>query len=146
MRELLATAVAFGRELRASGLPIDLGAAIDFARSLALVHIGDRDEVKAAGATVFIRRHEDLEIYDAVFERFWRARRQPTADHRDDVPHARVARHGGLGRSRGHGRVRSGPASSRSSRPSLQLRPGKRPTTDPSTESSWRRTPTASAS
>jgi len=75
-RKLLATSVEFGRALRRSGLPIDLGAAIDFARALTMVHIGDRDEVKAAGATIFIRRHDDLEIYDRVFEQFWRARYQ----------------------------------------------------------------------
>jgi uncharacterized protein with von Willebrand factor type A (vWA) domain len=71
----LAVSVEFGRALRAAGLPIDLGAAIDFARSLTLVHIGDRDEVMAAGETVFIRRHDDLDIYKEVFDRFWRARR-----------------------------------------------------------------------
>lgn len=76
-RKLLATSVEFGRALRRAGLAIDLGAAIDFARSLTLVHIGDRDEVKAAGATIFIRRHDDLEVYDRVFEQFWRARSNP---------------------------------------------------------------------
>jgi uncharacterized protein with von Willebrand factor type A (vWA) domain len=78
-RKLLATSVEFGRALRRSGLPIDLGAAIDFSRALTLVHIGDRDEVKAAGATIFIRRHDDLEVYDRVFDQFWRARFQTFA-------------------------------------------------------------------
>jgi uncharacterized protein with von Willebrand factor type A (vWA) domain len=76
-RKLLATAVEFGRALRRAGLPIDLGAAIDFTRALTLVHIGDREEVKAAGAAIYIRRHDDLEIYSRVFEQFWRARFQP---------------------------------------------------------------------
>jgi uncharacterized protein with von Willebrand factor type A (vWA) domain len=76
-RQLLATAVAFGRALRSAGLQIDLGAAIDFARALTLVHIGDRDEVKAAGATVFIRRRDDLEVYGPVFDRFWSTSRSP---------------------------------------------------------------------
>ncbi len=75
-RRFLGVSVEFGRALRAAGLPIDLGAAIDFARALTLVHIGDRDEVKAAGAALFTRRRDDQEIYNAVFERFWRARRQ----------------------------------------------------------------------
>jgi uncharacterized protein with von Willebrand factor type A (vWA) domain len=78
-RQLLATSVKFGRALRAAGLAIDLAAAIDFSRALTLVHIGDRDEVKAAGATIFIRRHDDLEVYDRVFEQFWRSRRTPFA-------------------------------------------------------------------
>ena len=54
------------------GLAVDLGAAIDFARALTLVDIGDREQVRAAGAAVFVRRRDDLEIYDEVFDRFWR--------------------------------------------------------------------------
>ncbi len=69
---LLAAAVEFSRELRDAGLAIDLGAVIDFARALALVSIGDRDEVRAAGATVFVRHREDRGAYDRVFDRFWR--------------------------------------------------------------------------
>ena len=57
-----------------AGLTTDLGAAIDFARALALVDLGDREQVRAAGAAVFVRRRDDLEIYDEVFARFWRAR------------------------------------------------------------------------
>ena len=36
-RRLLSEAVGFGRALRAAGLSVDLGAAIDYARSLTLV-------------------------------------------------------------------------------------------------------------
>jgi uncharacterized protein len=71
---LLAASVRFGRELRAAGLPIDLAGAIDFARALALVDVGQRDVVRAAGAAIFVRRHDDLPTYNAVFERFWRRR------------------------------------------------------------------------
>jgi uncharacterized protein len=74
---LLAASVRFGRELRAAGLPIDLGGAIDFARALALVDIGHRDVVRAAGSAIFVRRHDDLPTYDAVFDRFWRRRGLP---------------------------------------------------------------------
>ena len=68
------SAVRFARALRLAGLTTDLGAAIDFARALALVDIGEREQVRAAGAALFVRRRDDLEIYDAVFARFWRAR------------------------------------------------------------------------
>jgi uncharacterized protein with von Willebrand factor type A (vWA) domain len=75
-RLLLAEAVGFGRALRAAGLHIDLGAAVDYARALTLVDIGQKATVRAAGATVFVRRRDDLEVYDRVFDRWWRQRRR----------------------------------------------------------------------
>ena len=75
-RRLLSEAVGFGRALRAAGLHIDLGAAVDYARALPLVDIGDREQVRAAGETVFVRRRDDRETYDAVFDRWWRQRRR----------------------------------------------------------------------
>ena len=77
----LKNAVLFTRALRSAGVPTDLGGALDFARALTLVEIGDRTQVHAAGATVFCRRHADLPVYDAVFDQFWRrhvARIAPT--------------------------------------------------------------------
>jgi hypothetical protein len=75
-RRLLAEAVGFGRALRAAGLPVDLGAAVDYARSLTLVELGDREQVRAAGEAVFVRRRDDRIPYNAVFERWWRQRRR----------------------------------------------------------------------
>ena len=71
---LLGRAVGFGRALRRAGLGVDLAAAIDFARSLEIVDIGDRDQVKAAGAAVFVRRKDEREPYEATFDRYWRGR------------------------------------------------------------------------
>ncbi len=71
---LLARAVGFGRALRAAGLPVDLGAEIDFSRALGIVDIGDRELVRAAGAAVFTRRRDDRPVYDRVFDRYWRRR------------------------------------------------------------------------
>jgi uncharacterized protein len=78
-RRLLHEAVGFGRALRVARLSIDLGAAVDFARALTLVDIGDREQVRAAGAAVFVRRRDDRTVYDAAFDRWWRrrARRLP---------------------------------------------------------------------
>ncbi len=73
-RRLLAESVGFGRALRAVGLPVDLSAAIDFARTLSLVELGRRDQVHDAGAAVFVRRRDDRETYDRVFDQFWRRR------------------------------------------------------------------------
>ena len=81
-RRLLAESVGFGRALRAAGLATDLGAAVDFARALTLVDVGERDTVKSAGRAVFVRRRDDREAYDRVFARWWRRRqrRRPSTD------------------------------------------------------------------
>jgi len=73
-RRLLAEAVGFGRALRRAGLVVDLGAAIDFARAMGLVDLGRRELVRDAGAAVFVRRRDDREVYDRVFDSFWRRR------------------------------------------------------------------------
>jgi len=73
-RRLLGEAVGFGRSLRAAHLSIDLGAAVDFARALTLVDLADREQVRAAGAAVFVRRRDDRAVYDAAFDRWWRRR------------------------------------------------------------------------
>jgi uncharacterized protein with von Willebrand factor type A (vWA) domain len=73
-RRLLSEAVGFGRSLRSAHLSIDLGAAVDFARALTLVDISDREQVRAAGAAVFVRRRDDRAVYDAAFDRWWRRR------------------------------------------------------------------------
>ena len=73
-RRLLGEAVGFGRSLRAARLAIDLGAAVDFARALTLVDMGDREQVRAAGAAMFVRRRDDRPTYDAAFDAWWRKR------------------------------------------------------------------------
>src|SRR5204862_8080144 len=73
-RRLLQRAVAFGRALRTAGLAVDLAAENDFARAPEIGSLEDREEVRAAGAAVFTRRRDDRPVYDAVFERYWRAR------------------------------------------------------------------------
>jgi uncharacterized protein with von Willebrand factor type A (vWA) domain len=81
-RRLLAESVGFGRALRAAGLQTDLGAAVDFARALTLVDLGERDTVRAAGEAVFVRRRDDREVYAQVFARWWRKRnrKRPATD------------------------------------------------------------------
>jgi uncharacterized protein with von Willebrand factor type A (vWA) domain len=46
-----------------------LAQAVGFGRALA-----DREQVRAAGAAIFVRRHDDLVPYGVVFERWWRRR------------------------------------------------------------------------
>jgi uncharacterized protein with von Willebrand factor type A (vWA) domain len=79
-RRLLHEAVGFGRALRAAGLHIDLAAAVDYARALPLVNMGEREQVRAAGEAVFVQRRDDRETYDAVFDRWWRQRTRRQGD------------------------------------------------------------------
>lgn len=79
-RRLLNEAVGFGRALRAAGLQVDLGAAVDYARALPLVDVGEREQVRAAGEAVFVRRRDDRPTYDAVFDRWWRQRGRRPGD------------------------------------------------------------------
>ena len=88
-RRLLREAVGFGRALRAARLSIDLGAAVDFARALTLVDIADREQVKAAGAAVFVRRRDDRAVYDVAFDRWWRRRGSRLPDEYAPVDAAR---------------------------------------------------------
>jgi uncharacterized protein len=69
---LLAASVRFGRALHAEGLAADLTGAIDFARALTLVEIGDREVVRAAGAAIFVRHADEIATYRRVFDTFWR--------------------------------------------------------------------------
>ena len=61
---------------------------IDFARALTLVDIGDREQVRAAGAAVFVRRRDDREVYD----RGLRPLVAPRAAARSPKPRARGPR------------------------------------------------------
>ena len=85
-RRLLAESVGFGRALRAAGLAVDMGAAIDFARALGLVDLGRRDQVHDAGGAVFVHRRDDREVYDRVFAQFWRRRGRKLTPGRPDAP------------------------------------------------------------
>ncbi|MEA2623457.1 MAG: uncharacterized protein QOH61_2367 [Chloroflexota bacterium] len=70
----------FGRELRREGMTADLAAVLDYTRALQLVDIGDREEVRAAGAALFVRRRDEIEPYERAFARFWRARRKASGN------------------------------------------------------------------
>lgn len=77
---MLRESVGFGRALRAAGLHIDLGAAVDYARALPLVDMGEREQVRAVGEAIFVRRRDDRPTYDAVFDRWWRQRGRRQGD------------------------------------------------------------------
>lgn len=64
--------VLFGRALRRAGLAVEPGQTRLFGAVLTLIGVGLRRDVKAAGRTIFVRRREEIPIYDMVFDLFWR--------------------------------------------------------------------------
>jgi uncharacterized protein with von Willebrand factor type A (vWA) domain len=76
----LSSVLGFGRELKREGLTADLAAVLDFVRALDLVDIGDREEVRAAGGALFVRRRDEIDAYERAFDRFWRGRPMPPSD------------------------------------------------------------------
>lgn len=69
---LTANIMQFGRFLRRAGLAVDPGQTATFLRALTLLGFNARRDVRVAGRTIFVRRWEDLPIYDAAFDLFWR--------------------------------------------------------------------------
>ncbi|MEZ4501937.1 MAG: VWA domain-containing protein [Dehalococcoidia bacterium] len=64
-------ALAFCGLLRASGIDVTIGRAIDAARALEWVDLTARDEVRAALASTLLADSAHRRLFDAVFEVFW---------------------------------------------------------------------------
>ncbi len=74
---LLANLVAFGRLLRRMGLTIEPGQTRLFADGLAAVGISSPMLARAVGRAVYVRRREDLPLFDHAFALFWRRHGDP---------------------------------------------------------------------
>ena len=66
--------VLFGRALRKAGLKIGPGAIADAIEAVETIGIGSREEFHAALCSIFVKRHEDLTVFDEAFRLFWRSR------------------------------------------------------------------------
>ena len=86
--EPLGPLVAFGRELRARGLPVGTGRILTFVRAVAALGLTDRLSLYWAGRVSMIGRKEDLPAYDLAFEDWYRSlRSQPDPELADlDLP------------------------------------------------------------
>jgi uncharacterized protein len=73
--EPLGPLVAFGRELRARGLPVGTGQILTFVRAVAALGLTDRRSLYWAGRVSMIGRKEDLATYDRAFEDWYRSLR-----------------------------------------------------------------------
>lgn len=66
--------VFFARALRKAGLKIGPAAVADAIEAVEAIGIGSREEFHAALCAVFVKRHEDMAVFDEAFRLFWRSR------------------------------------------------------------------------
>ena len=69
---LLRNVLLFGRVLRGAGIPVSPDQSRSFARALAWIDLGRRDQVFHAARSLLVHRQEDLALFEAIFDRFWR--------------------------------------------------------------------------
>lgn len=65
--------IGFARALRAAGLPVGPGAAIDALKALEITGLQNRADVFAALECIFVRRHEHSLVFAQAFDIFFRA-------------------------------------------------------------------------
>ncbi|GGF69672.1 VWA domain-containing protein [Azorhizobium oxalatiphilum] len=66
--------LTFCRLLRASGLSLGPGSVLDAVSAVEVAGIGGRADLYWTLHAVLVSRHEDHEVFDTVFQRFWRRR------------------------------------------------------------------------
>lgn len=64
----------FARALRAAGLPIGTGAALDAISAIDVAGVRNRDDFRATLEAVFVKRREHAVVFDEAFRIFWRRR------------------------------------------------------------------------
>src|SRR5262245_36929410 len=65
--------VAFGRDLRARGLPVGTGRILTFIRAVGSLGLADRDSLYWAGRVSLIASRADLDTYEEAFEEWYRS-------------------------------------------------------------------------
>ena len=61
--------------LRQAGLPVSLEQTMDFTRALALIEIGDMDQVFHAARCLLVIQHQHIKLFETIFNRFWNQQR-----------------------------------------------------------------------
>ena len=67
-----ANLLAFGRRLRAAGLPVGSGQVLGLVEAVAAVDVRRRFDVYHAARATLVTRPEQIPVFDAEFARFWR--------------------------------------------------------------------------
>jgi uncharacterized protein with von Willebrand factor type A (vWA) domain len=69
----------FGRLLRAAGLDVPTARLHDAVVALDHVDVRQRRDVRCALRTLFVHRADEIPLFDAAFDLFWRATRRPSS-------------------------------------------------------------------
>lgn len=83
----LTNCVVFTRALRQAGIPIGLDQVLAFVQALEWIELGEREQVYYTARSLLINRYEHIQLFDAVFNRFWRAQ-AVTERRRQTMPRA----------------------------------------------------------
>src|SRR5262245_15576599 len=92
MSRLLDNLLLFGRILRRAGIAVDPERLLDLVQALSYINLRVRDEVYHACRALLVNRHDQIAIFDAAFDAFWRLHHQADAqpDERRDDPRASI--------------------------------------------------------
>jgi len=74
--------LVFGRLLRRAAIPVHTGRVLDLVDAFAYLDLAARDEVYHACRTLLVQRHDQMSVFDAAFESFWREHRRGQAASR----------------------------------------------------------------
>ena len=66
--------VHFARALRAAGLPVGPGAALDAVAAVQIAGVRNRDDFHATLGAVFVKKREHAVVFEEAFRLFWRRR------------------------------------------------------------------------
>ena len=69
--DMIGTLVRLGRELRRAGLGVSLGQLESLARSFEWLDPCSRSDIYHAARATLLTRHEDIALFDRIFEAFW---------------------------------------------------------------------------
>jgi len=89
--------VEFSRRLRAHGVLCGPAETADALRALRAVNLLDREAFRLALRTTLPHRREDLAVFDALFESYWRAWRAPEPQAEEAKPEPQPAEAASLG-------------------------------------------------
>lgn len=68
----LANSLLFVHTLRRAGIAVSLEQSISFIRALELINLAERSHVYHTARCLLVNRYEDLKLFDALFQQFWR--------------------------------------------------------------------------
>jgi len=82
--------IVFGRLLRRVGFNVPVGRVLDLTEALTHVNVSARDEVFHTCRALLVQRHEQLGLFEDLFDAFWRDHANPFATQGATVSDART--------------------------------------------------------